>query len=993
MVVTNPKYLLYFDMYGDIIYQNDEIVTIKKIISNVINSRFYIYDIEIKFNEEIINYNAIKDKLSNNVLLLITEINDLVVEDLIDEVLYILGKRKVIRLRTTADFNKTGLSDKELIDLYEGYLSKFDYLQSIDYSKFASLYNNYKIENIPSINAEDKLIFSSLFLDKYKDLNGFSFFDDFSVINCLFNNFEYLLKYFSLIDLNELVIYYQKEAIKYIRQIRFYVSHSEDYNDNIKEIILYNHIIKKFNNNKFIYDPEEGLNLIREEFDRISESRREYLINEINKRFNLFNGDYNIINLSDVDSKIYSSYKYISNYIHKHFGELGPLIKSFKLIDNYIVKYNSKMVNDDIVSKALNKMKEHRIIKDYTVLHGSYTIYLYNGEHIAFLQGKWFEYYTAKICEEAILNYEKQGYYPDYGIYQNLVIKIDGVKRELDIVIYLNDNIFYIENKIDGKRTLKYDIEKYNDNIKHMNVSKNNCYLVSLESEDTLFDSIRVCSVSVFLSKFKKDCLKILEEHKSLLVQKLKEEEIRFKKENEINSLINKNINSLYLENKVESEKEKLRFLKVIDKYENEVKKIEFSDFNSFFEIIAKCDIKDEIKKQKVSIFIENYQNEFLNYIENNNIDKILKMIEEILEIDDPVFNEMAVPLIIFTNNYDALEYLDPQIVLTLFCSYGIYKPAFAYLTDILIFNSMMPINKPYLYAYISRLKSIDYSCVEEFQSLIISNIFRFNEFIRNNKTQSYINQVLLQNSEFEFTCALIYIFMNKVFGKVYIDGIKFENIPRLIDKLTLNNQYYIDAVRNELQDIVEGLDIYQDYFSSRKVESSAANYLFLNRKKLIGCNLFFDVDPNTLTFKIKRSEQSLKLLRLLKEESIIANYKEVKKADVYIAIFVSNEHYLWYSNGNYIGQYLSTRFDVNKYSQNFYVRINNTLYTVMFIKVMDNNVVACLMDISNLKCAIFRENKETTNDKIRNLSDNDFKYSIDEIVDICNKLIGGQDE
>lgn len=991
MVFTTSKYLLYFALHGNIIYHKSEFVTIKKIISNIMKTRFFMYDVEIKFNEEIINYDAIKDKLSEDVLLIITDINDLIIQDLIDEVLYVLGDRKVIRLRTSEGFNKTGLSDDELLDLYNKYLDKSNEINSIENDKLSNLRKNYKIENIPSLDLEEKETFCSLFLEKYDDLNGFSFFEDYSVTNSLFLNFHYLLKYFSLIDLEKLIIYYQKDAIKYLRQIRFYVSHSDDYNDNIKEILLYNHIIKKFNNEKLVYDPEEALDIIREEFDRLYISRRNYLINEMQTRFSLFSGEYKIYGYSDVKSRIYSSYSYVSSYIHKYFDKLAPLIKSFKIIDNYVVKFNSKMLNDDIISNALSKMKEHKIIKDYTAIHGSYTIYLLDGEHIAFLQGKWFEYYTAKLCEEVLENYKKQGYYPDYGIYQNIVVVLEGLKRELDLVIYVNGNVFYIENKVDGRKSLKYDIEKYNENIRHMNISKSNCYLVSLEGEEVVVDGIHVCSITSFITKFKKDVLKILEEHKTITEKARQKEIIKIKQEKEISDAIQKIKNTLLLQYNIDDEKEKVKFYKLLDKFKTEVSKLSFDNFKNYFINIKEIDFHE---KGKVKKFIDKYEDIFFSAYENEDESVFRSMLKDALNISDPLFKDFIYPLQILNNDLKSLDNLPAPYVLNLMCGYGAKSKDINFVYNTLMRAGSKQEHKYLFFAYIMNNEAIDITCVEEFFSILISSLYSLKELFKGKNHFSYREQILYRNNELEFLLAVSLLFMEKVYGKLYIDGIRYTNIADLAFRVYTNPDNFYHLVTSEYGMILKDLKFYQNYFQTKKTSPNPANYLFLNRKKLLPEDrVFFEVDEKTLIFQVKRSEQANKLLNLLLYEEIIASFKEVKKADLYFAIFSSYDNYLWYSNGDYIGEYLSSKFDVCSTFPNFHVSVREKDYLVALFKVINDDVIVALFDKQILKFALLKKNKDDISGAIINIKNEDFIYGFDDVVIECTNLIGGKNE
>ncbi|MFA7367449.1 MAG: hypothetical protein WC008_03955 [Bacilli bacterium] len=978
MEANSPKFLVYFDLNDNISYINDELSAVRKIVTNIIQNRYFSHSVEVQFNKEILNYDIIKEKLSDNVMVVITQVNDSLIEDMIEEIKYVLGNRKTLTIKSAHDFNKTGYSDSQLQEMYKNYLNKAEFLEFEENDKVNNFNNNYNIDNLPLLDKEDYLAFSNLFVLNVEDLNGYQLIENFNVINALYSNFHFLLRYFTLLDYDNLVTYYQKETIGILRNIRSYTSQSDDYNDNIKELLLYKHILLQLGQGVFFFDPEEGLAEIREKFEDIAARRRDVLVLELSEKIELFNSDYRIMSVGDVKSKAFSSYKIIGNSFYKHLDKLRPLINSFKEINNNVVKFNSKMVNDERIIKTLDLLLKHKIIENYKEKYGSYTIHIENYEHITFLQGKWFEFYTAKLCEEAIINYKNQGYFPDYGIYQNMVVNFGDYYRELDIVLYLNNNIFYIENKIDIKNTYRYDIDKYMNNIKHMNIEKNNSYLVCLEGEEAVYDSIKVIPITSFTKEFKKEALKILELDKQKKNEEFKSKEIAQREKLQSESLINRHKESLYLTYFSEQDKEKAKYDKIKEKYESLTSELNVTRFDRLIADVKESGIDKDIPD--IFLIIDEYKSNTINNLRHQD------MISQISSVNKPKSKYLANAFSIIYLNKVIESTQSMQDDARLWLLYNLHTDDFTkvlenfYLQDIPLTIGKIT---HYVYYFIKNceVKEDLEFFAKKFHDIVFSYFNKLNDKI-SKLSINHKNEFLLKHEESDHLIAIVSAFMERFYGEVYNECIKYNDVEAFIHKIIHNNYYYSHVLKKH-NPVFRDLYVNKEFFNETNCVD-VANYLFLNQKFLINEAGFIEsIDPNKYTFSIIRDDKSFKFLNLLTNSKLISDFREVKKANAFVGIFNDCYSYDWIVKRLWIGNYLSFKYKSNFIFTNLLL---DNKYYIMFVKKYKGTDLFCLRrQIGKTNRFALIESKN-----LSNINDKSFVYELDKLEITCNEMFGG---
>lgn len=1001
MELDIPKYLLYFNLEGITSYNESEFITIKKIMKNILNSRYYTLDIQIQFNNEIINYESIKKELqSNNIMLLMGHIDEELVEDIIYEVSSIIGTDNPIRRKSYNDFNATGYTDEQLSELYKQIINESQEIKVIEEEytgNFKILASNFIFFNISYLDQSHYISFCNLLIKNADNLDCFEMLQDLNVCEALFKNFKYLIKYISLLDLDAIIRYYNKDTIKILRSLRTYVKQSEDSNDNIKELLLHKFFLNKFNISKFLYDPEEGFNQIREEIYNIINIRNNELIEEFESHVNLFKDNHDILTVGDDNTKVYKAHKTIAINLKKHFEKLKPLIKSFRSIDDNFLQFNSKLNNQERINITLDRFMKARIIKDYQEKFGLYKITIESSEHIPFLQGKWFEYYTASVCEDIIENYKKQGFFPDYKIYQNVVVNINGYKRELDIIIYLNGKVFYIENKIENRNSIKNDILKYQQNSESMNITSNNCYIVYLEGEDRLNEAIKVCNLQTFISKFKKEALKILEEDKNNYLLKMKEKELKEKQEREINKILEKEMRSLYLSNFVDYEEEEQRINKLIYRFKEESKKIQIPSNEDFFDELNNTinSIKDKILNQKYEEYKAKYKDRYFSNIKKHTEKNIYKdMLADLknfgYERELSIFYER---LLCLNENFEEFFSISNRTLvskLIILCGYATNTKEYLNIIGAIMLGGFQlgsEASSYLLVSYIDRIKPLHgLDAIELFSSIIIDYAKQFS--LNSNDFKNAKEQFLAARKEKEFLCVLIYEFAIKHLKKYNLKGLVIEETSKFIINLLQNQETFI----YKLKDLTYGksiitLDPIKDFFSEDNF-IDLSSYLFLNYRVLKNeFNTIRNSKDNNYIFEGPRNEIIAKFLKLSQSAGIIANYKEIKKADKYIAIFSNDNYYKWLVNYYWVGVYLAFTNESGYDYTN--IMINNNM-RLLFIKEINNKLIVCLSKFINemYLMNILVTNKTNLNKVLRNLNDSDFIYRVDNIIEEISKIL-----
>src|SRR5690554_3129036 len=255
MEKEHPKYLLYFNLRGNVIYDEAEFNTIGKLVKNLIDNKYFQLDYKIFFNQEITNYTILKNELSDDIMLIMGQIDDELVDSIISDIVTIIGIDDVIRRRSEYDFNDTGYSDEELVMKFADFVKEAEAIE-------VNLEDDYT-QNSNYLQQKQYLNFCN-YLIKNENLDDFSLLKELNVLEALFANFPYFLRYIMSWDLSKLVVYYNKDLIKILRNIRIYVSQSEVDQDNVKELFVYKYILETFfATNKLYYDPEEAFDKVK----------------------------------------------------------------------------------------------------------------------------------------------------------------------------------------------------------------------------------------------------------------------------------------------------------------------------------------------------------------------------------------------------------------------------------------------------------------------------------------------------------------------------------------------------------------------------------------------------------------------------------------------------------------------------------------------------------------------------------------------------------
>jgi hypothetical protein len=695
---------------------------------------------------------------------------------------------------------------------------------------------------------------------------------------------------------------------------------------------------------------------------------------------------------------MFQGYKMIAQNIKKHFEKLKPLLKSFRSIEGNFLKFNSKLNNLERNRITLDRLMRKRIVKDYTEKYGLYSITLESSEHIPFLQGKWFEYYTASVCEDIIENYAKQGFYPDYQIYQNVMVQINGAKRELDIIIYLNEHIFYIENKIESKNTVKGDILKYYNNSENMNINPYNCFLVYLEGEDKLTEPIKVCSLPTFITKFKKEVLKILEEDKVNVLARLKENEKLEKVNKEIKNILDKEKKSLYLKNRIDYQDEERKFIRSIEKYEEEVNKIGYSQKKDFFNEF-KILIKDQ---NEYSLFIELYENLYLESLKSKQVHINLyeQMIQDIKAFGNDVkFASFLERLYLLVGDFDHfidISPIDTINKLQVLCGYGtnledyfIVVCSFLGSWNLYTFDNSCYLLVHYLKNINPKVLIKKVPCYEFMKVLV-----QYNKNIKEILTKEIKNpkdNYLIMRREREFVEMMTYTFMMKHFQHFELYGLRTDYVTDFLIRMVLNQQTFeLNLKEDKIGNKLLAFNPIKKYYTEDKY-LDLASYLFLNFKllkeeydSLIHC------DQETLVFEVSRTEQVAKLLKQCQTGFVISSFKEIKKANKYIGIFTNQESYLWLLGSCWVGIYLAFYNETHYLYTNVSIKNDQTDFNILFIKELGLNILVCFGKSINgeMRMGIIVTNLKNLNQDLRNINETSFTLGMNEVKATCLKLL-----
>lgn len=997
----NPKYLLYFNLLGS--YNETEFATIKKIITNLIAYRYYNLDITIQFNEEIMNYQTIKKELSNDIMLIMGQIDDDLVDDLVYEVTSILGIDKVLRRRSIHDFNSTGYSDEELNMMYQEYLEE---VQKLETSKVQSLNltklkGDFKYYQLPFLSQDDYLDFCNLFLENYHNPEAFLMLQELNVLEALFSNFPYFLKYLQLINLPEIIKLYSKDTIKIIRNIRTYADQSDEYNDNIKELFAYKLILDvHFKITEFHYDPEEGFNEIKNQIEIIISKYEQEIIASFNQKIKLFKNDYPIISIADPRQKTFQEYMKIAKTINKHFDKLKPLLKSFRSLDKSFVKFNSKMKYPERIKTTLELFKQSGIVKEYHEKYGVYSIDLATTEHVPFLQGQWFECYTATLCQEIIESFQNQGYNIDYQIYQNVICEIDGNRRELDLIVYLNGTIFYIENKIESKNAFRTDIEKYRQNIEQMNIEPYNCYLVYLEGEERQSDYIKFCNLQTFKNKFKKEVLKILEAvlQKEKMAKALEEKAKR--EEEQAQKAISKERTSLYLRYRIDYEAEEKKIRRAIERYQDEILKISLPSKDHFFQETRKQieELNDEVLLNMFIQFQEHYEAYYYSKLAFKMYDKnfFKKMAVDLHSIDENNKLRIAYDKLLCLSG-DIEEFLSDssqlENKLLILCGYGDLLDNYIDVIKVIFEgdNILSQDRSCYLLNYyIEHLTDYiirDQIIVNEFLELVLKYAFSLEHILNNRMTKASSVQAL--KKEKEFIAVFICTFMKKHFKDFSYYGLVFNNLETFIYRIATNEIVYA----KNLQQLSIGkyltslhphkIAYYEEHYQD------LSTFICENYQELKNdLDVIIDCDEH-LTFKVTKSANVEKLMKLLKDSGIIADYKEIKSLNLYLGIYTNLDRLNWLKNKAYFGAYLCLHYQSEKLLNNVNIEVGKKKYRIVFIHELKSKILMVLarnQDLSSF--AIEYIDKVEFNNVIRSLNDRDFHYQYADVLKVCDSKV-----
>lgn len=995
MEKEHPKYLLYFNLRGNVIYDEAEFNTIGKLVKNLIDNKYFQLDYKIFFNQEITNYKILKNELSDDIMLIMGQIDDELVDSIISDIVTIIGIDDVIRRRSEYDFNDTGYSDEELVMKFADFVKEAEAIE-------VNLEDDYT-QNSNYLQQKQYLNFCN-YLIKNENLDDFSLLKELNVLEALFANFPYFLRYIMSWDLSKLVVYYNKDLIKILRNIRIYVSQSEVDQDNVKELFVYKYILETFfATNKLYYDPEEAFDKVKNKLEVLIKQYNQKRIEIFDRKFKLFKGNYQILSIADAKSKTFKEYDKIASNINKHFEKLKPLLKSFRTIENNFVKFNSKKKHPERIKTTLEQFKESGIVKDYQEKFGIYNITLESSEHIPYLQGKWFEYYTARVCSEIIEGFIAEGYKIDFEIMQNVLVQIDNQKRELDIVAYLNGHLFYIENKIDSKNTFSYDIEKYRINTENMNIDSNNCYLVFLEGEDRKDEDIKFYQLKAFRNRFTRKVKKILEtDEKTFKEKKLAIQRAEKEKEAILKS-INKTKTTLYLRHHIDYEVEEKRIRRTIQKYDEEIIKITFPNKDKFFEetLIQIEESGNEKLKEAFQSFQDIYETNYHNKLAFNMPDKIFfnRLGDELAKIDDnDILINAREKLYCLAGNIEKFLNLGDfklEEKLLILCGYGDRHDNYLeVLENLLSLKYIFSLDRS-CYLLVHYLNNIGDDILRD--SIVINKFIAILEKYLTNVEALLINKIIkIRNSimqirkEREFIGVLINTFMVKHFQEFSLYGLVFSNIDTFIYRVSTNQMIYRKSIINsELgKHLLSYNPIKTAYFENKYEEAS--KILFENSHELKNeIQKMINADERMI-FEVKKNNFTAKALKVLKECGVIADYQTVKNVDLYIGIFTNFQVFNWFKQYSWIGNYLSNRYDSDPLYTNVDLHYQEDKSKLLLLKKVGRSVTYCLFKFINteLKFACGIVSANSLKQALDALRDDDYNLNIKDITYQCDKRI-----
>ena len=997
-----PTYALYFDLNGITSYDESEFNTIKKIIANIINNRYYQLEIEIEFNEEILNYEVMKKRLSNNIMRISGQISDFLVDDLIEEVKNVLSIDNVIRNRTTSGFNSTGYSDEELMSKYNYYLRQAQLILKKENIEIDRFKKGFIYDNLGELEEKEFDRFCTLLIENINNIEVFEFLYDLKVVEALFLNFDYFLKFIELIDFKILIIYYNRDLIKILRNIRIYVKQSDDFNDNIKELFIYKYILNnKLSIDGHVYDPEEGFNKIREEIESRINKRNKHLVNSFDEHVNLFKNDYHIISVGDSETKAFKNAKEIADKIKRKVEVIDRLLKAFRMAENTTVHFNCKFNDLELYRDFLDNLKSKRIIDDYKEKYGDFTISIENSDHMAFLQGKWFEYYTASICEEIIINSIKDDDDSEYGIYQNVVVRMNGFVRELDIVVCINDLIYYIENKIERKNTFASDLEKYRVNSQNMNIDNSNCYLVYLNGEDSSIEDVRVLNIKNFINQFKKGVIQNLEKHKLIKNAKEIEEQKVLKHQQTVNKIIRREKARLQdLSFKYDIEQKRID--KAITEQDDRIAKVDIPNMVNFFSE-AKIEIEEIGELGLIDKFVgfeKKYQKDYLHKISLKRLDRSFfkAMNDDLIRIDNNKLKQSHAKLLCLANDWKkAIEYSLPvkTLLLTL-CGYG--KKINDY------YNLILFILKEWIHytkndcdaIFIHYLDLIDESVIirnidaHELVSRIVMYHNVVNETIERGNTHVN-NPVLARRKELKFMNTFLLYFMKRHFDGFEIRGLSLTDFASFVN--TLQNLGF--PLKDNLKQSKIGSTLNKfkptPLTFMRNEDLDPASYLYSNYHSFSSLIERFrtNVDKGYV-FDIPKSEQNLKLMKLLLGNEIIVDYKDVKNTERIVGVFSNEKTYNWLVDFRWVGIYLPFKFDVDGFYSNIAFENQNIDFRSNLIIELNDNVLFSLGIIINGELLSYIDICPVKDFEsiLLNLNETKFDTKITEIINKIENLI-----
>ena len=127
-----------------------------------------------------------------------------------------------------------------------------------------------------------------------------------------------------------------------------------------------------------------------------------------------------------------------------------------------------------------------------------------------------------------------------------------------------------------------------------------------------------------------------------------------------------------------------------------------------------------------------------------------------------------------------------------------------------------------------------------------------------------------------------------------------------------------------------------------------AASYLYLNYHvfKDVVISLVRNIDAGYI-FEIPKSDQVLKLLKMLAECDYIKEYKEVKNTDLVVGIFTNKNTYHWIVDYLWIGLYLTYFFETNPAYFNLKMKNDNCQFIIHLILEIGNMVIISTGEIN----------------------------------------------